>query len=73
MNALLYLEYALEMGDLSMYFPEQQQFPNLQAVWGFIDDYGQWLYFGIGVFVGGAGMWGFRMKKKHRKRNDVFV
>jgi len=49
-TALIYLEYALEMSDLGIYFPEEKS--NLDK---FVEGYRvqtKWFYFFIGILVG---------------------
>jgi predicted S18 family serine protease len=46
-NALIYYEYALEMSDLSLYFPEEERSSKV-TIW-FSE---KWEYFGVGLGVG---------------------
>ncbi len=50
--ALVYLEYALEMSDLGIYFPEEKEF--LERIWRFkLKE--ELAYFGVGVVAGALG------------------
>ena len=64
-TALVYMEYALEMSELSIYFPEDTEFriPSLP-----IDS--EWLYFVLGVIVGLAIPASFflAIKPKNRRK-----
>ena len=52
-NALVYLEYALEMSDLSIYFPEEEgEFEKFSQKVNHIDD--KWFFLVIGLILGGV-------------------
>ncbi len=48
-TALIYLEYALEMSDLSIYFPEKEEYFFRYEQFKFKE---RWIYFLLGMFVG---------------------
>ena len=71
-SALLYLEYALEMSDLSIYFPEQKKILDGFMQWRISKE---WIAFGEGILVG-VGMvvflWWMKpyLWKKGKKRKS---
>ncbi len=60
-TALLYLEYALEMSDLGIYFPEEKQF--LEKIES-IRIKKEWVYLAGGILLGGISMF---LIMKHQK------
>jgi len=71
-TALIYLEYALEMSDLGIYFPEEQSFVKLVRSFNWN---GKWVFLGFGFLIGaGIGVLiGLIVKrrKKGRKRKKL--
>lgn len=65
-TALVYFEYALEMSDLSIYFPEEKTVMELDR----FDVPRHWLYGWAGVIIGillGMGV-GYSLRKKKKRR-----
>lgn len=65
-NALVYYEYALEMSDLSLYFPEEKNY--FASAKNFTIDE-KWWYLGIGLLVGLVLMW--FVTRKRTSKNSV--
>jgi len=61
---LVYLEYALEMSDLGIYFPEEKKF--LERIGG-MKIRKEWWYFGMGLALGLGSMY-LIMKKKGKPK-----
>lgn len=69
--ALMYLEYALEMSDLSIYFPEQQDIVYNVARKVHLGK--EWIYFGLGIIVGLGIALLFSARRRRKKRHHTKV